>query len=89
MDNDKEKIKNWGWGSSITAGMIFVSANELYGSSVIILIIAIGSGLLFYRLKGRLKFLKYPALISFASFLILFCASAFILGLLGFEHHAQ
>lgn len=72
------------WGGYIVAGLIWTFAQSFKKSTIdelIILVIAIGAGFLYYRLKSKIKFKNETAKII-TTFVILYIVSALLIGFL-------
>ena len=80
----KEDKKRRRWGGYITAGLIFAGAESFRKTSLgglIVLVVAIGAGFFYYRLKSKIK-IKNEIVKSILTFLILFVISGFLVGFL-------
>lgn len=81
---NKSRSNKWSFGGYIVAGLIWTLARSFRKSitdELIILIVAVGAGFLYYRLKSKIKF-KNETVAGITAFVILYIISALLIGFL-------
>lgn len=72
--------KKWGWGSYITAGIIWTLAKNKNNNEIVILVVALTAGVLFYPTERKLARIKNASLRKFCAGAILTLLAAAAIG---------